>query len=290
MKATEQRQLYRQILQGDECVYPASVFDPISGRIAQDLGFRVGMFAGSIASATVLGAPDLVVLTLSEFADQIRRILRGADLPLMVDADHGYGNALNVMRTVQELEAAGVSALTIEDTALPTAYGQADGESLIPIGEMVGKLRGALEARDDPSLVVLGRTSSVRIAGLEEAVNRVKAYSETGVDGIFLAGLRSSEELEAVHKATSLPLLLGGSPPSMGNATSLAAQGVRIALQGHMPFQASVRAVYETLKHLKDGGSPADLGDKVASAELLGQVTRKSDYDRWQRDYLGLGS
>ena len=288
MTITEQRQRYREVLDGNECVHPASVFDPISGRIAQDLGFRVGMFAGSIASATVLGAPDLVVLTLNEFADQIRRIMRAADIPLMVDADHGYGNALSVIRTVQELEHAGVSGMTIEDTQLPPPYGQT-GESLISQDEMVGKLKGALAARQDASMAILGRTSGIRIVGLEETARRVKAYSETGVDGIFLAGLRSPEELHAIRAVTSLPLLLGGSPASLGSASDLASNGVRIALQGHMPFQAAVRAVYETLKHLKDGGSPADLGDRTAPPDMMAQFTRQDDYDAWRRDYLGMG-
>lgn len=286
MTVREQRQRYRAILEGDECVHPASVFDPISGRIAQDLGFRVGMFAGSIASATVLGAPDYVVLTLSEFASQIRRIMRAADIPLMVDADHGYGNALNVMRTVEELEHAGISAMTIEDTQLPPPYGQA-GEILISQDEMLGKLKGALAARQDPSMAIFGRTSGIRIVGLEETARRVEAYSQTGVDGIFLAGLRSPEELQAIREVTSLPLLLGGSPPSLGTASDLAANGVRIALQGHMPFQAAVRAVYETLKHLKEGGSPSDLGDKTTPPDMMAQFTRQPDYDSWRRDYLG---
>ena len=121
MLLSERRQRFRQVLAGQECVHPASVYDPMSARMAQSLGFQVGMFAGSIASAAVLGAPDLVVLTLSELADQARRITRASDLSLLVDADHGYGNALNVMRTVEELESAGVSALTIEDTVLPQA-------------------------------------------------------------------------------------------------------------------------------------------------------------------------
>ena len=287
MTVAEQRKRYRAVLEGSECVHPASVFDPISGRIAQDLGFRVGMFAGSIASATVLGAPDYVVLTLSEFADQIRRIMRAADIPLMVDADHGYGNALNVMRTVEELEHAGVSGMTIEDTQLPPAYGQA-GETLISQEEMVGKLKGALSARQDASMAIFGRTSGIRIVGIEETARRVKAYSDTGVDGIFLAGLRTPEELQAIRKVTSLPLLLGGSPPSLGTASDLAENGVRIALQGHMPFQAAVRAVYETLKHLKDGGSPSDLGDRTAPADMMAQFTRQADYDSWRKDYLGM--
>jgi carboxyvinyl-carboxyphosphonate phosphorylmutase len=119
----ERRRRYRQVLEGTVCIHPASVFDAMSARMAESLGFEVGMFSGSIGSGVVLGAPDLTVLTLTEFADQIRRITRGSDLPLMVDADHGYGNALNVMRTVEELEASGVAALTIEDTVLPTPFG-----------------------------------------------------------------------------------------------------------------------------------------------------------------------
>src|SRR5512134_1750371 len=143
MLLSERRERYRRVLAGSVCVHPASVFDAISARLAASLGFEIGMFAGSIASATVLGAPDLVVLTLTEFADQIRRITRGSDISLMVDADHGYGNALNVMRTVEELETSGVSALTIEDTVLPLPFGGA-GEGLISTAEMVRKLRGAV--------------------------------------------------------------------------------------------------------------------------------------------------
>src|SRR5690242_20855349 len=117
------RERFRALLSGPRCVHPGSVFDPISARIAEDLGFEIGMFAGSIASLTVLGAPDLIVLTLTEFAAQANRICRAGNLPLMCDADHGYGNALNVMRTVEELETAGVSGLSIEDTKLPNPFG-----------------------------------------------------------------------------------------------------------------------------------------------------------------------
>src|SRR5215471_5397454 len=156
MLLSERRKRYRQVLEGNACLHPASVFDAMSARIAESLGFEVGMFAGSIGSGTVLGAPDLVVLTLTEFAEQIRRITRGSDLPLMVDADHGYGNALNVMRTVEELEAAGVAALTIEDTALPTPFGAPGEGALVSLEEMLGKLRSAVAARQDSTLVVLG--------------------------------------------------------------------------------------------------------------------------------------
>src|SRR5476649_161086 len=146
MNWTARRERFRAVLSGQRCVHPGSVFDPISARIAESLGFEIGMFAGSTASLTVLGAPDLIVLTLSEFAAQAYRICRAGDLALLVDADHGYGNALNVQRTVQELETAGVAGLTIEDTALPRPFGEA-AVTLIPIEEGVGKMRAALSGR-----------------------------------------------------------------------------------------------------------------------------------------------
>jgi oxaloacetate decarboxylase len=285
MLFSERRERYRQVLAGRGCIHPASVFDAMSARMAESLGFEVGMFSGSIGSGTVLGAPDLVVLTLTEFADQVRRITRGSDLPLMVDADHGYGNALNVMRTVEELEASGVAALTIEDTVLPTPFG-APGGGLVPVEEMLGKLRAAVAARQDPTLVVVGRTAALRHGGIAEAAKRLRAYQDTGIDGIFLAGARTREEVESLHRATGLPLLLGGAPPELSDRDFLATHGVRIALQGHQPFYAAAKAVYDTLKYLREGGAPAGLKDRVASEDLLRIALRQDDYERRRRDYL----
>jgi carboxyvinyl-carboxyphosphonate phosphorylmutase len=281
----ERRRRYRQVLDGTTCVHPASVFDAMSARMAESLGFEVGMFSGSIGSGVVLGAPDLTVLTLTEFADQIRRITRGSDLPLMVDADHGYGNALNVMRTVEELEASGVAALTIEDSALPAAFG-GRGPDLVSTDEMLGKLRAAVSARQDPSLVILGRTAALRHGGIAETEKRVKAYQDAGIDGIFLAGATTREQVEVIHRVTTLPLLLGGAPPALADRTFLAAHGVRIALQGHLPFYAAAKAVYDTLKHLRDGGAPSELKDRVASEELLRIALKQDDYKRRQSDFL----
>src|ERR1700739_4616626 len=131
MNGTDRRRRFRAILKGDRCYPPASVFDPLSARIAEDLGFEIGMFAGSTASLTVLGAPDLIVLSLSEVAGQAYRLNRAGGLPLLVDADHGYGNALNVKRTVEELETAGVAGLSIEDTLLPAPFGELDKTRLV---------------------------------------------------------------------------------------------------------------------------------------------------------------
>ena len=287
MNLTQRRERYRSILAGDQCFHPASVFDPISARIAEDLGFEVGMFAGSIASGTVLGAPDLIVLTLTEFAQQIHRICRAGDLSLMVDADHGYGNALNVMRTVEELESAGVSALTIEDTVLPRSFGSDEEGELISLEEGVGKMKAALAARQDPALVVAGRTSALRSVGIAEAIKRAKAYQEAGVDAIFLVGAQTRDEVEAVHAEVRIPLLLGGASGELTDRQFLAANGVRIALQGHLPFQAAVKAVYDTLKALRDGVAPSDLSPQLASADLMAQVTRRDSYSRWTADFLG---
>ena len=286
MNVKARRRRFREILDGDRCVHPASVFDPISARIAEDLGFEVGMFAGSIASATVLGAPDLIVLTLTEFAQQVHRICRAGDLSLVVDADHGYGNALSVKRTVEELETAGLAALTIEDTRLPQSFGDPDGNALIPLEEGVGKMKAALAGRQDPDLAIIGRTSATQFAGVSEAIRRAKAYEQAGVDGIFLVGVKTRGELEAVRAEVKVPLLLGGAGAELADLQYLGRNGVRIALQGHQPFQASVKAVYDTLKALRGGTSPADLQPNVASAALMAQVTRRASYDEWVDEFL----
>ena len=285
MDWTERRRRFRAILAGDACIHPGSVFDPISARIAEDLGFEAGMFAGSVASMTVLGAPDLILLTLTEFAGQAYRICRAGNLPLLVDADHGYGNALNVKRTVEELETAGVAALTIEDTLLPRPFGAGETR-LLPVEEGVGKMRAALAGRQDPNLVIAGRTSAMAVTGIEDTIARARAYEAAGVDALFLVGVRTREQLEAVAASVSLPLMLGGTGEGLDDRAYLAAQRVRIALQGHQPFMAAVRAVRETLKALRDGVPPGRL-DGVASAELMRQVTRDADYARWTKEFLG---
>src|SRR5258708_25859155 len=235
MNWTERRERFRAILAGNRCVRPGWVYDAISARIAEDLGFETGMFAGSIGSMSVLGAPDLIVLTLTEFAGQAYRICRAGNLALLVDADHGYGNALNVMRTVQELETSGVAALTIEDTALPAGFGTADKARLLSIEEGVGKMRAALAARQDKLLAVVGRTSAVSIAGIDDAVARAKAYAAAGVDALFFVGLKTRAQLEAIAPTVKLPILLGGAGAELDDAAYLGANGVRILLQGHRP-------------------------------------------------------
>src|SRR4249920_1836491 len=258
MDWTNRRERFRATLDRGRCIHPASVHDPISARIAEDLGFEAGMFAGSVASLAVLGAPDIVVLTLTEFADQAYRINRAGKLPLLVDADHGYGNALNVKRTIEELETAGVVGITIEDTLLPTPYGATETK-LIPIAEGVGKMRAALAGRQDPRLVIVGRTSALSMTGVADTIARLKAYEEAGVDMLFMAGVKTRAQLDAVAAAVKLPLFLGSPGPELYDLDYLSARNVRICLQGHLPFMAAVNAVHETLKALRAGAPPASI-------------------------------
>lgn len=284
MRWSDRRRRFRAILEGTSCIHPASVFDPLSARAAEEIGFEAGMFAGSTASLTILGAPDLIAITLTEFADQAHRICRAAALPLMVDADHGYGNALNVMRTVEELERAGVAALSIEDTVLPRPFGPG-GTQLLSIAEGVGKMRAALTARNDPALVIAGRTT-IGATSMEDVLARVTAYEKAGVDAIFIAGLKERAQLEAVAEAVSVPIILGSAPPEAGDRVALARLGVRIALQGHQPIAAAVQAVYVTLQALRDGTPPKALAG-LPPPDLMARLTRQADYRRWMTNFLG---
>jgi carboxyvinyl-carboxyphosphonate phosphorylmutase len=287
MDWTDRRERLRAVITGPRCIYPGSVYDAISARIAEDLGFEAGMFAGSIASFTVLGAPDIVMLTLTEFAQQAYRINRAGKLPLLVDADHGYGNALNVKRTVEELETAGVAGLTIEDTALPASYGST-GQVLIPIAEGIGKMKAALAGRQDKRLVIAGRTSAMSINGVEDTIARLKAYEEAGVDMLFMSGVKTRTQLDAVAAAVKLPLFLGSAGAELYDLDYLSARNVRVCLQGHLPFMAAVNATYETLKALRDGVAPASIKNGAAP-DLMKRVTRQADYAKWSKDFLNTG-
>ena len=285
MDWSERRSRFRELLEGDECLQPASVYDPISARIAENLGFKIGMFAGSVASFTVLGAPDLILLTLKEFSDQAYRICRAGKLALLVDADNGYGNALNVRRAVEELETAGVCGMTIEDTDLPQRFGSEGSPGLISIEEGIGKVKAALDARQDPKLVIAGRTSAPATTGIDDAIIRAKAYEAVGVDAIFFAGVKTREQLEALSANVHTPIFLGSTPEELADFDYLSANKVRVALQGHLPFMAAVKSVYDTLKSLKDGTPPAELSGTY-SQDLMKKVTRTEEYQHWMSEYL----
>ena len=285
----DRRRRFRGVIAGQRCIRPGSVYDALSARIAEDLGFEAGMLGGSVASLAVLGAPDVMVLTLSELAGLVLRINRAGGLPLMVDADHGFGNALNVRRTVEELETAGAAGLSIEDTDLPEPFGSGGKPRLLSLDEGVGKMRAALAGRQDPDLVIAGRTSAAGINGLADAIERAKAYEDAGVDVIFLIGIKTRADLDAVSQAVSKPLILGGVPPELDDWDYLSARRVRIALQGHQPIAAAVAAVEATLRVLRDGCHPSEIGG-LASPDLMRRVTRADSYEEMADRVLGRSS
>ncbi len=289
MDWSKRRKKFRALVAGKKCVHPASVHDPLTARIAEDLGFECGMYAGSIASEAVLAAPDTMVLTLTEFAEQAYRMNRAANLPIVCEVDNAYGNALNARRTVEEMETAGVVAICVEDTVVPRPYGPSNKLTFLSIEESVGKMKASLDARQDKSMLIAGRTRALAVNGIKDAIARCKAYEKAGVDAIFLAGKKTLSELEEVCAALKVPVFTSGvdSNGDLFDLKHLGKIGVRIALQGHLPIQAAVKATHDTLKALRGGTPPKQLKSLLASKELMDKSTRAADYDKWTEAYLG---
>ncbi|WAJ40092.1 oxaloacetate decarboxylase [Pseudomonas sp. GOM7] len=276
----ELRSAFRALLASERCYHTASVFDPMSARIAADLDFEVGILGGSVASLQVLGAPDFALITLSEFVEQAARIGRAARLPVIADADHGYGNALNVMRTVVELERAGIAALTIEDTLLPAQFGRKSTD-LISVEEGVGKILAALEARVDPDLAIIARTHA-GVLEVDEVIQRTRAYEAAGADGICLVGVKDFAHLEQIAEGLKVPLMLVtyGNPELRDNQR-LARLGVRIVVNGHGAYFAAIKATYDCLREQR-GAQPCDLN----ATELTHKYTMPEDYILWAKEFM----
>jgi carboxyvinyl-carboxyphosphonate phosphorylmutase len=283
MHWTERRERFRALIDSNRCVNPGSVYDAVSARIAEHVGYEVNVLAGSIASMAVLGVPDVVVMTLSDLADLVYRINRANSLPLLVDADHGFGNALNVRRATEELESAGAAAITIEDTVLPKAFGSTAME-FVSLDEGVGKMKAALDARQDPRLAILARTNTAISLGVDEAIRRAQAYEKAGVDGLFFTGITERADLEKLSAETTLPLFLvhSGDLTDLGELAKL---NVRIRLQPHLPFMAAMRGAYETMHALNGGTPPGDM-DVAASKELQAAALAEADYKDWATRFL----
>jgi len=276
----ELRTAFRALLNSTSCYHTASVFDPMSARIAGDLGFEVGILGGSIASLQVLAAPDFALITLSEFVEQAVRIGRVSHLPVIADADHGYGNALNVMRTVVELERAGIAALTLEDTLLPAKFGHKSTD-LIAVEEGVGKIRAALQARVDRNLSIIARTNAAMLS-VDEVIERAQAYQAAGADGICMVGIDNFEHLEQIAPHLSVPLMLVtyGNPELRDNQR-LASLGVRIVVNGHAAYFAAIKATYDCLREQREiTASP------LSASQLSAKYSTAEDYMVWARDYM----
>lgn len=275
---------FRQLLASPFCYHTASVFDPMSARIATDLGFEVGILGGSVASLQVLAAPDFALITLSEFTEQATRIGRVAQLPIIADADHGYGNALNVMRTVAELERSGVAALTIEDTLLPAQFGRKSTD-LISVEEGSGKIRAAIESRVDPELVIIARTNAGTLS-VAQVRQRIEAYTEAGADAICLVGVKDFEHLGQIAEGMTLPLMLVTyGNPQLSDSARLSSLGVRIVVNGHAAYFAAIKATYDCLREQRNvTRSTSDL----SATELTHTYTRPERFQAWAKAFMNV--
>ena len=280
------REQFRSVLARPTCTLAANIFDPLSASIAHMLEYEVCVLSGSVGKVANLGVPDGVLSNMSDVVDHCRRITRIADVSLMVDAEDGVGNAVNVARTVREMEAAGVAAIEIEDNFVPKQFG-VENPGLISKEEQVGKLQAAVAARTDPTTIIVARSAALGLTPLDEALDRIQAYSQTGAEALMLTGSSSRDQLEAVHRVTTLPLCVLSPPADIRNDPAfLAANGVKILMLGNPTFAVAGRAIFDSLRHWKEGGSLEELGDRQATPDLLRSVNRTDEFLQWQEEYL----
>lgn len=260
-RASNPRQRLRELLAGPDPVLTPGAYDALSARLIETAGFAAVYMTGFGATASLLGRPDVGLLTQTEMVDNARRIAQAVDVPVISDADTGYGNAINVVRTVQEFERAGVAGIHLEDQVMPKKCGHIQGKVLVPAGEMVSKVRAAAAARGDPDFVVIARTDARAVEGLDAALERARAYREAGADVLFVEAPETDEEIEAVAKGLpDVPLLFnwaeGGRTPPVG-IERLRELGFRIVLFPVGALLAATAGIRRLLDGLSQDGTPA---------------------------------
>lgn len=276
---------FRALLAERRAVLSASPADPMSARLAEQVGYEALTLLSSSATFAVLGAPDLSLLSLTEMAEQTRRIARATSRPILVDGEQGFGNALGARRTVEEIEAAGAAAVTIEDTVLPRAFGAPDGYQLVGLEEGRGRMRAALSARGAPSFVIVARTSAFSVADRDEALRRIRAYVEDGVDAVFLSGVRTLTDLEAARDAVAVPIIVGAVGPELRDRAVLAKAGVSLWAQGNQPLVAALRAMRQAYADILDGSASGAI-EGGPGDPLMAEVTGAGVYKQWTKDFL----
>ena len=269
----------RELLNSGQTVVAPGAFDPLAARLVEEAGFAAVYMTGFGTSAALLGRPDVGLLTMTEMADSAGRIAACVDIPLIADADTGYGNPLNVIRTVGAYEAAGVAGLHIEDQVAPKKCGHMEGKQVIAADEMAQKVRAAVDARTDPDFVIIARTDARAVEGLDSALDRARRYRDAGADVLFIEALVSEAEIEAAAAAfPDVPLLFnwaegGKTPPvSLGRLTEL---GYRIVIFPIGTLLAATAAMRRILQEIAAAGTPAS---------LLGELPTFGEFT----DFIGL--
>jgi 2,3-dimethylmalate lyase len=251
----------RELLASGETILAPGAFDALSARLVEEAGFPAVYMTGFGTSAALLGRPDVGLLTMTEMADNAARIAACVDIPLIADADTGYGNPINVIRTVGAYEAAGAAGIHIEDQVAPKKCGHMDGKLVIPAGEMAQKVRAAVEARSDPDFVIIARTDARAVEGLDSALDRARQYRDAGADVLFVEAVTSQDEAAAVTRALpGVPLLFnwaeGGKTPPV-SLERLRELGYRIVIFPISALLASAAAMRRILGEIASSGTPA---------------------------------
>lgn len=256
-------QRLRELLNGDRAVLAPGAYDAFSARLVEDAGFPCVYMTGFGTTASLLGRPDVGLLSSTEMIDQARRIAEAVAVPVIADADTGYGNAINVIRTVRSYERAGVAAIHMEDQVMPKRCGHLSGKALVPAAEMEAKIRAALDARTDDAFVLIARTDARAVEGIAAAIDRAGRYLEAGADALFVEAPESEDEVEQVAAAfVGVPLVFnwveGGRTPEL-SLSRLEQLGFRLVIFPIGPLLSAAAAMRLYLATLAKNGTPASM-------------------------------
>lgn len=280
----------RTLLKGKGILVAPGAFDGLSARLIERAGFPlIYVTGGGIARS--IGYPDMGLITMSEVIIRVKNIVDVTKIPALADADTGYGNALNVMRTVREFEAVGVAGIHIEDQITPKKCGHYEGKSLISEEEMTKKIEAAMEARTDPDFIIIARTDARAVEGLKNAIRRGRRYAEAGADMIFVEAPQSLEEIKEIANSISVPLLInmfkGGKTPLIP-MDELGAMGYRIAIVPSPLQLAAIYAMDHLLKILKREGTIEPFSERMASFKERDEIVDLPKFQEWERRFLNL--
>ncbi|WP_246736428.1 isocitrate lyase/PEP mutase family protein [Enterovirga aerilata] len=257
-------------------------------RVIEDLGFEAAYITGAGVANMALGVPDIGLTTVTELAATTSAIADAVSLPIVVDADTGFGNAVNMVRTVRLLERAGAAGIQIEDQVFPKKCGHFTGKEVVPAQEMVQKIKAAVDARVDGDLQIIARTDARAVEGLDRAIERAQAFVEAGADLTFVEAPVSADELARIAREVPVPqvanIVFGGRTPDPGRE-KLAEMGFSIVLYANAALQAALKASYEVLGALKERGSLASVADRLASFEERQRAVAKHEWDELESRY-----
>jgi 2-methylisocitrate lyase-like PEP mutase family enzyme len=275
-------QRLRQAISDRRALLVPGAANALTARIIEDLGFEAIYLTGAGLANTELGVPDIGLVSLTEVARATAAIAGATTLPLIVDADTGFGNAINVAHTVRTLERAGAAAIQLEDQTFPKRCGHFAGKELIPAAEMVGKVKAAVDARSSAGCLVIARTDARAVEGLEAAIARAESYAEAGADATFVESPESLAELAEIPRRLGVPqvanMVVGGKTPLV-TRDELAAMGFGLVLYANAALQASVLAMQEVLGALRRDGSLAAVGNRLASFAERQRLVGKAEWD-----------